>query len=215
MARPLILIAAGGLAAETAEAARATGQYDVIGFADDKVETWDSILVGCKVLGGLEVIDEHADAAVLLCAGKGASRRVLAQRLALGGFDVDRFARIIHPSVEVPDSCRVGLGSIVLAGCVLTASVEIGSHVVAMPGVTFTHDDVVADFATLCAGVTLGGSVHVGEAAYLGMSSAVREQRSIGADAVVGMGSVVLADVPDAQTWVGNPARALIRGSQP
>jgi serine acetyltransferase len=37
----------------------------------------------------------------------------------------------------------------------------------------------------------------------------VKENVVIGAGAVIGMGSVVLSDVPDGQTWVGVPARKL------
>jgi acetyltransferase-like isoleucine patch superfamily enzyme len=37
----------------------------------------------------------------------------------------------------------------------------------------------------------------------------IRENVRIGAGAVIGMGAVVLADVPDGQTWVGSPARKL------
>ena len=91
----------------------------------------------------------------------------------------------------------------------LTASVTLGSHVVAMPGVTFTHDDVVADFATLAAGTSLGGGVRVGRGAYLGMNSSVREQTSIGSYATIGMGAAVLSDVPEGETWVGVPAHAV------
>jgi serine acetyltransferase len=75
-----------------------------------------------------------------------------------------------------------------------------------MPGVTFTHDDVVADFATFAAGVSLGGGVRVGRAAYLGMNASVRERLTIGDRATIGMGAAVLADVPDGETWVGVPA---------
>jgi acetyltransferase-like isoleucine patch superfamily enzyme len=79
-----------------------------------------------------------------------------------------------------------------------------------MPNVTMTHDCVVADFATLAAGVSLGGGVRVGRAAYLGMNAAVHPGVRIGAGAVVGMGAVVLTDVPDGETWAGVPARALV-----
>jgi acetyltransferase-like isoleucine patch superfamily enzyme len=37
----------------------------------------------------------------------------------------------------------------------------------------------------------------------------VREKLSIGAGAVVGMGSVVLQDVPAGEVWAGVPARRI------
>ncbi len=91
----------------------------------------------------------------------------------------------------------------------------IGDHVVAMPGVTFTHDDVIGDYATLASGVSLGGNVHVGRAAYIGMNASVRERLTIGAKAMIGMGAAVLADVPEDETWAGVPARVIRRGNTP
>jgi UDP-3-O-[3-hydroxymyristoyl] glucosamine N-acyltransferase len=78
-----------------------------------------------------------------------------------------------------------------------------------MPGVTFTHDDEVADFSTFAAGVSLGGSVRIGRAAYLGMNSSVRQRTSVGAYATIGMGAAVLSNVPDGETWIGVPAHAI------
>ena len=97
------------------------------------------------------------------------------------------------------------------AQTVLTADVHIGRHVVVMPHVTLTHDNRIEDFATLCAQVVLGGSVHVGEAAYLGMGSSVREGIAIGTEATLGMGAVLLEDLPAGATWAGCPARPLER----
>jgi sugar O-acyltransferase (sialic acid O-acetyltransferase NeuD family) len=207
MAIPLLLLAAGGLARETAEAAARSQVYDVVGYLDDDPSRWGTNLDGVEVVGGLDTVDARPDAALLICAGRGASRTAIARRLALLGVSDQRYATVIDPSVSVPRSCSVGVGSILLAGCVLTTSVQIGKHVVCMPNVTLTHDDVLADFATICAGVSLGGSVRIGERAYLGMNSSVRENLAIADDAVVGMGSAVIQDVPEGQTWVGVPAR--------
>jgi sugar O-acyltransferase (sialic acid O-acetyltransferase NeuD family) len=208
--KPLLVVAAGGLAREALETIRAQATYDVIGLIDDDPTRHGELIGGdIKVLGGLEAVVDHPDAQVIICAGKGTARAALAGRLAIRD---GQLATVVHPSVAVPGSCSIGPGSVALAGCVLTADVTIGRHVVVMPHVTVTHDDVIDDFATLCAGAILGGGVTVGAGAYVGMGASIRENLRIGAGAVVGMGAVVLRDVPDGQIWAGNPARPLPSG---
>jgi sugar O-acyltransferase (sialic acid O-acetyltransferase NeuD family) len=204
----LVLLAASGLARELVSAD--LRETRVLGVLDDNRALHGTTFAGLTILGGLELAPE-LDAQFVLCMGYGQARRSARRRLAALGIPDLRFAPVIDGSVRVPESCSIGAGSIVLAGSVLTASVAIGRHVVIMPHVTLTHDDVVDDFATLAAGVALGGSVRVGEAAYLGMNCSVRQGLQVGRDAVVGMGAVVLEQVPDAETWAGVPARAIVR----
>lgn len=215
MRRPIILAAASGLAREVAEAVRASAGRELLGFIDDDEDLWGTTIDGLPVLGGLAVAIARDEADVVLCAGKGSAREAMADRLRDGGFLTERYAAALHPSVNIPASCSIGAGSLLLAGTVLTASVTVGQHVVIMPNVTLTHDDVVEDFATICAGVTLGGDVRVGRAAYLGMSATVRERRAVGDRATLGMGSVLLEDLPPGQTWVGNPAATMRSGRPP
>jgi sugar O-acyltransferase (sialic acid O-acetyltransferase NeuD family) len=215
VAGQLILIAASGLALEAAEAARARG-LTVRGCLDDNEALWGRDAGGwLPVLGGLDLVAAFPDDSVVICAGKGSARAHIAQRLSAGGLAPERYATLVHPSVTVPTSCCVGPGSVILAGCVLTASVSLGSHVVVMPQVTLTHDNRVEDYATLCAAVTLGGYVSVAQGAYLGMAACVRERVRIGAHSTLGMGSVLLSDLPADEVWVGVPARPLARASAP
>lgn len=209
VATQLILVAASGLAREVLALVRAHGGYDVVGFLDDDVARHGTTLDGVPVLGGIDAVTEHPDAELLVCVGKGASREQVVERLdGLGVFPI-RYATVVHPAVDVPDGCEVGVGSILLAGVAMTAAVTVGSHVVVMPNATLTHDCVLQDFSTVCAGVALGGSVVVGRAAYLGMNASVRENVRVGEGATLGMGAALLVDQPDGETWAGVPARAL------
>lgn len=49
----------------------------------------------------------------------------------------------------------------------------------------------------------------VSEGAVIGMGALIGAGVRIGYDSVVGMGAVVTKDVPDGETWVGNPAHKL------
>lgn len=209
MAGPVLLVAASGLAREVLAAARARGGLDVTGFLDDSPALAGATVDGLPVLGPVEAAAEHPDARLLVCAGRGAARERLVARLGALGVAPERYATFVHPSVDVPAGCAVGAGTVLLAGVVLTAAVTLGAHVVVMPNATLTHDDVLEDYATVCAGVALGGGVVVGRGAYLGMSSAVRERTRVGAGATLGMGAALLSDLPAGETWAGVPARAL------
>jgi sugar O-acyltransferase (sialic acid O-acetyltransferase NeuD family) len=208
MSSPLLLIAASGLAREVLAVCEAMGR-DVMGVLDDDATKVGTALGNTTVLGELGRLRRYPDASLILCAGKGSVRRDLAVRLAALGIGDERYATIVDPSVRVPSTCWVGVGSILLAGVVLTADVSVGRHVVCMPHVTLTHDDELADYVTLTSGVSLGGGVRVGEAAYLGMNASVREQRTVGAGCVLGMGAVLVSDQPDGTVYAGVPARQI------
>ena len=218
-ARPVVIVGAGGFARETAETIHALhardGSVELRGFLDDDPSLRGRTLVGGTVLGPVDDIVLHPDAAVVVAVGRPdayATRRDLVSRL---GLPPDRYATLVHPDSSLGSSCRVGPGTVVLAQVVLTADVVLGSHVAVMPQVVLTHDVEVGDHATLASGVRLGGGVHVGSGAYVASGSCVREGCRIGPWAMVGMGSLVTRDVPPERLWFGSPARDVRRAPLP
>ena len=61
----------------------------------------------------------------------------------------------------------------------------------------------------MVAGVVVCGSVEIGEDCFIGAKSVIREHLTIGNNVLIGMGSVVTKNIPDGETWVGNPARKI------
>lgn len=204
--RDLILIAASGLAREVM--AMRQSQFRVVGVLDDDPTLHGTDIGGVPVLGGVELAAQ-LPGSFLVCVGAGSGRRRVVERLAESGIGDERFATLVDDFAAVADNSLIGSGTVILAGTVLTADVIVGRHVVIMPNCTLTHDDIVDDFATLAAGVSVGGVVHIGAEAYLGMNASIRQRTSVGTGSTVGMGAVVLEDVPSGQVWAGVPAKEL------
>ena len=209
--QPLLIVGAGGLARETAQAVLAVNEarptFELLGHLDDDPARQGTMVDGIPVLGPVDAVADHPDALVVVATGRPTdytSRCRLVNRLAL---DDDRAGTVVHPAASVAASASIGPGSVLLAGVTLTAAVTVGRHVAVMPGTVLTHDDRVDDFATLAAGVLVAGGVHVHEGAYIGAGARIREGLSIGAWALVGMGSLVTRDVPAGELWFGAPAR--------
>ncbi|MDT0142247.1 NeuD/PglB/VioB family sugar acetyltransferase [Microbacterium sp. PRC9] len=202
----ILLIGASGLAREVL----AAGITGVVGILDDDVDLCATEISGVPVLGPVMEASSRSED-LLVCVGRSQGRRSVVRRLRDAGVGERRYVAFVAGSVRMGPSSHILPGTILLDGVVVTADVAIGRHVVVMPNCTITHDDVVEDFATLAAGVSLGGSVRVGEAAYIGMNASVRQGLRVGVAATVGMGAVVLDDVPDEETWAGVPAREIRR----
>lgn len=72
------------------------------------------------------------------------------------------------------------------------------------------HNVVLQERVEVIAGAVVMGSVHVGQDSWVA-TSMIRDQRHVGKNSVIGMGAVVVKDVPDGVTVAGNPAKPFER----
>ena len=68
------------------------------------------------------------------------------------------------------------------------------------------HNTFTGKNTIITAGVVMAGGSRIGNNCFIGVHTVVKEKAEIGAYVTTGMGSVVTANIPDNQTWVGNPA---------
>jgi sugar O-acyltransferase (sialic acid O-acetyltransferase NeuD family) len=213
--KPILLIGAGGFARETLELLRAINSVDkawnVIGVLDDDRRLHGEEIQGVTVIGPPQAVQDHQKAMVVasVASPQDPLRRLrLVERL---GLPAERYATLVHPTAVVPQSASLGPGSVLHAGTILTADVDVGAHVAVMPAVVLTHDVRIDDGATLGAGVSVSGGVVVERGAYIGSGAILREGVVVGAGAIIGMGALVTRSVPEGEVWVGSPAKPIDR----
>jgi UDP-N-acetylglucosamine acyltransferase len=79
---------------------------------------------------------------------------------------------------------------------VLTPLTSVGDGCYVMSRTQIDHDSCLQRQVKTGCGVTLGGSVQIGEYAYLGMNAVVHQSVRVGAHAMVGMNDSVMKNVP-------------------
>jgi len=77
------------------------------------------------------------------------------------------------------------------------------------PNSTIGHDAIIGDWTTLCAQCDVTGKVNIGNEVFLGSRVSIIPSIKVGSRSILGAGAVVISNVPEAVTMVGNPARIL------
>ena len=200
----LIICSVGCHAMEMAEIVerinRVSPAWNLLGFFSekDRYEKHRGLtLNGCRVLGTIGDLEKHPNAA-----------------LAIGNefkdpFPMERAATIIDPTAFASRSAKIGKACVIYPGCFIGCNAVLGNRVFSLSGSVINHDDVLEDGVCLCSNVTLAGGVHAEAGVYLGQACAVRQHLRLGKDSFVGMGAVVVTDVPPNAVMAGNPAHKL------
>jgi len=192
---PVIVMGCGGHAKVLISALRAAGR-EIIGIADPRAVP-GSRLLDVSVLGGDEVVHDHAPAQIELVNGIGSmpgsdTRSRIAATLRGAGY---RFATVVHPSAVIAESVILDEGVQVMAGCVLQPDVSIGIDSIVNTGASVDHDVMIGAHCHIAPGVTLSGNVLVGDDVHIGTGSSVIQGISIGSGSIIAAGAVVFANI--------------------
>lgn len=206
--RSLAILGAGGHGRVVADCAECL-DYGPITFFDDRTDRpaspWPVAGDREALLSRLAEFD-----AFVVAVGDNAARLDLHRTLVAAG---GRPATLVPPGATVSRYARIGPGTVVFSGCVVNIGAIVGEACILNTGCGVDHDDRLADGVHISPGAHLAGGVSVGELAWIGIGAAVREGVSIGRAVRVGAGAVVVGNIPDSMTVVGNPARELERRS--
>ncbi len=208
----LLIVGASGFGREVAWVVerinRQQPTWNLLGFLDDNAALHGSVVNGYPVLGGCAQLPDYPEAFVVCAVGASKTRRAIIDHIKAIRPQV-KFATLIDPGVEQSDLNQIGAGTIICAHTIITVNVTIGEHVIINLDCTVGHDAILHDFVTLYPSVNVSGITEVGAATELGTGANIIQGRKIGAETIVGAGSVVVKDIPDKCTAVGSPAKPI------
>ena len=107
----------------------------------------------------------------------------------------------IKDEVEIGSNCSIAKG--LITDTLINERAKLDNQV------NVAHDCVIGADTTITAGVTFCGYVTVGKRTRIAPQASIRQRLNIGSDATVGLGAVVIRDVPNNAIVAGNPATVL------
>ena len=118
-----------------------------------------------------------------------------------------QFLTVVHPSALIGKNVRLGQGVVVCPGVILTCDIEVGAMTMINCQSSAGHDVRIGKWCTVSAHCDLTGQTKIGNGVFLGSGARVIPGKSVGENAVVGAGSVVIRSVTKGRKVFGNPAR--------
>jgi sugar O-acyltransferase (sialic acid O-acetyltransferase NeuD family) len=208
---PLLIIGAGGFGREVLAMIQSMSSGmqigAPIGFIDDGVPKGTQVN-GLPVLGGLEMLEDYAEASLVLAIGNSRIREQVWSRLDHKRFS---FPNVIHPNVlfMAPSRIKLGQGNIISAGNIFTVDIQVADFCVLNLSCTIGHDAVLESFSSLMPGVRISGGAKLRKGCYVGTGANLIKATEVGTGSIIGAGAVVDRDIPPHVTAVGVPCRVI------
>lgn len=92
---------------------------------------------------------------------------------------------------------------------IVQAVVELGDNTSIHMGGIIGHESKVGRSVFVAHAVSVSGTCSIGDACFIGTNATIPPRTRIGKWATVGVGAVVMKDVPDYAVVVGNPAKVI------
>lgn len=125
------------------------------------------------------------------------------------GIPRERWATVIDPQTFMEDDVTYGTAFHAEPYARVMSGARLGDHVSLRCGCHVGHDCNVEDFVLLGTNAVLSGYATVCEGAHIAPGAQVLNGIRIGRYSVIGLGAVVIKDVPDGAIIAGNPARVI------
>lgn len=207
--KDIVIVGAGGFAREVAwlieqiNAKKLT--WNLLGFIDDNVNTTGKNINNYKVLGNIDYFNDFLkNTYYVIAIGNGEIRKKLSKKI-----QTDKIATLIHPDVKISNTNRIGKGSIICEGNILTVNIEIGEHVIINLDSTIGHDVKINSFVTVLPSTNISGNVEIGEETIIGTGTKIIQDLKIGKKVIIGAGTIAIRNIEDGSTVVGNPGKVI------
>ena len=119
--------------------------------------------------------------------------------------------KLLDKSAQISNSAQIGQSTLVCPRVVINSQANIGEGCIINTGAIIEHEVKIGNYSHIAPGAILLGDCIIGDNCQIGAGAIIKQGITISDHAIVGAGAVVLNSISENQTWVGNPAKQLIK----
>lgn len=195
----VLIYGGGGHAKSLIDLIRLAGKYAIAGIVDDGIPAGTRIL-DVPVLGGGELLPVLRRKGICQAVNAVGGIGSIAPRLAVYGKLTEtgfHCVNVIHPRAFIEPTALLAEGLQVFFNAYVGSDVRVGFGTIINTGAIISHDCVLGEYVNISPGAILAGAVEVGERTLIGMGATINLGVHIGTGARIGNSAVVKKDVPE------------------
>ena len=113
-------------------------------------------------------------------------------------------------NIHLGKSIYINFNCVMLDVC----EIKIGDHTLIGPGVQIMTASHPLDHDLRRTGIEFAKPITIGSNVWIGGGAQILPGVTIGDNVIIGAGAVVTKDIPEGETWVGNPARPTVKNAK-
>lgn len=207
----IIIVGAGGCGREVAnwidDINKIDAAWNILGFLDDNLNALEGFLCKYKIIGTIRDHKPKEGMKYAMGIANPSVKKIVAPMMMEKGA---QFASIIHPSTHIYSEFELGEGLVTYPNSKIATGCKIGDFVT-LQSTVLGHDSQLGDYVTVSSNCGITGGTKLYEGCFIGDHACIAVGLEIGANAYVGIGSVVIRNVEKDTKVFGNPARAFAK----
>ena len=205
--KDLYIVGAGGLGRKVFVCLRRLNldnKWNIVGFLDDNPNALDGVKCDLSIVGTISDWQPEDNQVFVMGISEPHVKRIVSEKLLAKGA---KFETVVSPDVIMGDYVEIGEGSVVMTPYNVESGAQIGRFVTLL-GSTIALDGRLGDYSTTGGFANLT-CANIGKEVYVGSHAVILSNVTVGDGAFVGVGSIVIKDVPPYTQVFGNPARVV------
>ena len=120
-----------------------------------------------------------------------------------------KIEKFIHKTSIISKKNKIGEGTIIFPGCYLGYKSSIGKMSIIQSNCNIEHHSSIGNFCNVCPNLKTGGLVKISDFCQIQMSVTIINKVSVAKNSSIGVGSLVLKNVPKNKLVYGRPTRVV------